>query len=71
MIDDQPPLNAALEDYLAMATTVEDEDQLLRVWLFIGTERLARCSGRSATIDALSGLITLTRTVNPTTPWKD
>ncbi len=67
-----PVLNGMMEDYLAHSTgTAHDHTLMLRVWVQIGVEYMARVAGRRRTIALLEGLTEFVRTAQPVKPWRD
>lgn len=67
--DDEPPLNAAIEDLLARCGSPEDIGQALSAWLLLGAEYMARECGRSKCMDTLHGLRAFVRDAEPGRPW--
>lgn len=68
---DQPVLNQMIEDYLAISDGGEGEHAtLLKQWMMIGTEYMARAAGRQYTMDSLDNLRRFVRDARPGRPWK-
>lgn len=68
---DQPILNRMIEDYLAISTGSEaDHAELLKLWIRIGTEYMARAAGRQYTMDSLENMRRFVREARPGRPWK-
>jgi hypothetical protein len=71
-MDEEPPVNRAIEDVLAIAGGDEkDEETLLRMMMHMCAERLARVSGRSRCREMLQGLDHFVRDAQPSRPWRD
>lgn len=68
--DDAPVLNIMLEDYLAHGATEADHELLLRAWLVLGAEAMARTCGRGRAINHLHGLSEFIRDAQPARPWR-
>lgn len=69
--DEAPVLNAMIEDFLAHGGGAEADDALLlKAWLLIGAEYLARATGRRATLAAVDGLRRFVRDAQPARPWR-
>lgn len=68
--DDSPVLNRMIEDYLAHGGSEADHAMLLKAWMHLGAEYMARATGRRYTMDSLENLREVVRTAQPATPWK-
>lgn len=66
----EPPMNAALEDVLAMSgADAASREVTLLAWVTLGVEYLARERGRRRTRDMLAELDVFVRDARPATPW--
>jgi hypothetical protein len=69
-MEDEPPINEAIENILAIAGGDEaNEALLLRTIIVLSAERLARVSGRGESLRALRGLTGHIQ--NVAKDWKD
>lgn len=67
--DDQPPINKALEDVLALAVTEDDRAEVLTAWMQLGTQYAARQCGRTKAAALLVLLLEHVRSARPTPDW--
>ena len=67
--NDQAPINTAIEDALAHASEESERVLVLRAWIMLGAEYLAREAGRSACMDFLHGERSRIRDAEPTKDW--
>lgn len=65
-----PILNVMIEDYLARAQTEFDRESMLMAWIMLGSEYMARTTGRSSTVHKLIGLKEFIERSSPSNPWK-
>lgn len=71
-MQDEPPINRAIEDVLAIAGGDEGtEDLLLSLMMNTCVEKLARVSGRARCREVLRHLDNFVRLARPVRPWKD
>lgn len=68
--DDQPDLNMKIEDFLAHGSSEADHVILLKTWMMMGAEYMARAAGRQYTLDSLENLHGFIREVQPAKAWK-
>lgn len=68
---EEPPLNKAIEDLIAMCGSPEDTQTALYAWLRLGAERLARENGRGVCLDTLHQLRSQMREAEPSPPWRE
>lgn len=67
---DVPPLNRMIEDHLAVGGSEADHATLLKQWMMLGAEYLARAAGRTYALDSLENLRRFIRDAQPSDPWK-
>lgn len=68
---EEPPINRAIEDVLAIAGGDESQEAMLMdTMLRICTEKLARAAGRGKCRETLRGLDAFVREAKPVKPWK-
>ena len=69
---DEPPVNKALNDFLATAGGDEEQEFMLAaMWIQIGAEVLARSGGRQRAIQALENITMFVREAQPSRSWKE
>lgn len=69
---EEPVVNKALEDILAIAGgDAEQEALLLRAVMLLCCEKLARAVGRARCRDTLQGMDRFIREASPVRPWRD
>lgn len=68
--DDEPPMNAAMEDCLAMAgLDAESRIAMIATWVQLGAEYLAREAGRSRAREIIQNTDRFVRDAQPSRPW--
>lgn len=67
--DRKPPLNRALDDYLAFSQGEGEQALMLNAWLLAGAERLARIVGRSEARLMVDEVEEFIRTASPAKEW--
>lgn len=70
MTDRAPVLNVMIEDYLAHGSSEAEHVEMLKAWMILGAEYMARTAGRQYAIDSIDNLRRFVRDAEPVRPWR-